>query len=107
MATRVKYVLQHFAYWSKTNGNSQWAHRVTRTSDGKSVAFKSPHQSNARGGVCGLSKDHCYPAILETEVAWLSYRDFNPRCEGLPYAGCTCENITAFLKKAFRAQKKA
>ncbi len=103
---RVKYVVQHFAYWSKTNGHSEWAHTITRTSDGKRVAFMCPDKSNARNGVCELVPDcYGYPAILDMNTVWLNNREFKGRTEDWPYAGGSTETIAKFLRKAFRTQK--
>ena len=103
---RVKYVLEHYAYWSKTNGYSEWAHAVTRTSDGKRVEFTSPDKSNACNGVCMLVPGcYGYPQVMNLPTVWLNNRDFKGRTGDWGYAGGSSESINKFIRKEFRQQK--
>jgi hypothetical protein len=45
---KIKLIVTHYWYWSKTNGYSTWHHKVTSVYTGKDLILSSPHESNMR-----------------------------------------------------------
>lgn len=89
---KIRYIIDGWTYWDKTNGNSYYLTRVTHTNTGNSVIFDEC-PGNIRSVINKMEERrdrtgrYTYHACThESEFGSLSYREYNIKRNGSYYA---------------------
>lgn len=83
-----------------TYGNVYWAFRYRDVASGRTVCGTiSGGESNVRSIMYAMNGGSWEPRTTHYEVAELPIRAFNRETKGWDYAGCTGEDLAAFIRE--------